>query len=501
MSKVASFISLALISLERNSGQTLHRQLYDQLQEVILEGRIKPGTRLPSTRALAAELGVSRNTVSKVFEQLGDEGYLESRVGSGARVTQTLPDQIVQMLTPPSDLNAAKMRVKLSRRGEATLQSANAPWQPHPHFWQPTPPRAFNPAVPALDAFPHKLWEKLSLAAWREVDAAQLSYGSPLGYTPLREVLADYMQRARGVRCLPEQVIITGGTQQALSLAATLLLNEDDTVWIENPSFNGVHVALQAALVKIIPVSVDKFGLKVKEGVAKAPHARLVYISPSHQYPLGVTMSLTRRLELLQWAQKSDAWIVEDDYDSEFRYEGYPLSALQGLDQSGRVIYMGTFSKVLFPALRLGYMVVPETLIEPLHAARVSSDRGVNLLAQITLEKFIAENHFARHIRRMRSLYVNRQALLLEGLRPVRNLIKARKHEAGLHLVAWLPKGVSDRALSATLAEHGIDAPALSSFALEPLKKGGLLFGYTSPEAELSAATTLVCEVLENELA
>lgn len=501
MSKVASFISLTLLTLERGRGQTFHRQLYEQIQQGILDGRLKPGTRLPSTRALATELGVSRNTVSRVFEQLGDEGYLASRVGSGARVTQSLPDQIVEVLAgPPTHMNGAETPAKLSKRGRAITQSAHASWQPNPHFWQPTKPKAFSPAVPALDAFPHKLWEKMLLAAWRDVEASALSYGSPLGYGPLREVLADYMQRARGVRCSPEQVIITGGTQQALGLIATLLLNEGDTVWVENPSFNGIHVTLQAALSHVVPVTVDQEGLKIREGVRKAPHARLVYISPSHQYPLGVTMSLTRRLELLGWAQASEAWIIEDDYDSEFRYEGYPLAALQGLDQSGRVIYLGTFSKVLFPALRLGYMVVPRALIEPLRAARVSADRGVNLLGQMTLQKFIEGNHFARHIRRMRTLYVKRQAHLLRGLQPVSHLVQARKHEAGLHLVGWLPKGVSDHALSETLAEHGIDAPALSSFALKPLKRGGLLLGYTAPEAELSKATALFCELIAKAL-
>jgi GntR family transcriptional regulator/MocR family aminotransferase len=298
--------------------------------------------------------------------------------------------------------------------------------------------------LPAVDAFPFKLWKKLWLESWRELTAEQLGYGAALGYWPLREAIATYLQAARGLRCTAEQVIITNGAQQALSLSALLLLNKGDQAWVENPSFNGIKAVLRSASARIVPISVDEDGLVVGEALARAPRARLVFISPSHQFPLGVTMSLTRRLKLLQWAQESDAWILEDDYDSEFRYAAYPLTALQGLDTRGRVIYIGTFSKVLFPALRIGYMVVPSGLIEAFRAARAHADRGSTLLEQLVLARFVAEGHLARHIRRMRSLYAKRQAVFVEAVQThLQGWLDVQPNDTGLHLVAWLPEGLT----------------------------------------------------------
>jgi GntR family transcriptional regulator/MocR family aminotransferase len=311
-------------------------------------------------------------------------------------------------------------------------------------FVEKSLPRAFCPSLPAVDAFPFKLWKKLWLESWRELTAEQLGYGAALGYWPLREAIATYLQAARGLRCTAEQVIITNGAQQALSLSALLLLNKGDQAWVENPSFNGIKAVLRSASARIVPISVDEDGLVVGEALARAPRARLVFISPSHQFPLGVTMSLTRRLKLLQWAQESDAWILEDDYDSEFRYAAYPLTALQGLDTRGRVIYIGTFSKVLFPALRIGYMVVPSGLIEAFRAARAHADRGSTLLEQLVLARFVAEGHLARHIRRMRSLYAKRQAVFVEAVQThLQGWLDVQPNDTGLHLVAWLPEGLT----------------------------------------------------------
>ncbi|MEM7348535.1 MAG: PLP-dependent aminotransferase family protein, partial [Chloroflexota bacterium] len=346
-------------------------------------------------------------------------------------------------------------------------------------FVEKSQPRAFSPSLPAIDDFPFKLWMKLSLESWRDLDVRELGYGAALGYRPLREAVATYLQAARGVRCTPEQVIITNGAQQALSLSASLLLNNGDVAWIENPSHNGAKAALRAASAKIVPIRVDDEGLIVNEALRQAEKARLAFISPSHQFPLGVTMSLTRRLELLQWAEDQDAWILEDDYDSEFRFGAYPISALQGLDRAGRVIYVGTFSKVLFPGLRLGYMVVPPSLIQPFRAARAHADRGSTLLDQVVLTRFINEGHFARHIRRMRLLYAERQSVLIEAAKTyLVGLLEVQTNNAGLHLVGWLPDGTDDTVVSQTLLDHGIDAPALSSYALTPLPRSGLVMGY-----------------------
>lgn len=506
MSKVASFISLAVIKLNRDSDVPFHRQVYESLRQGILEGRLKSGARLPSTRALAVELKLSRNTVSRAFDQLTDEGYLESRVGSGTRVTQTLPDEMLNVTLEPLDVPLEPKKLKtaqLSERGQAIVSTLYPLEHSNPYYWQTAKPKAFSPAVPALDVFPMKLWEKTLLTAWRSLNYDDLSYQPymAVGYKWLRESLASYAQAARGVRCSPEQIVITNGTQEALSIITNLLLDKGDKVWVENPSYQGIHVALRAALAEIVPVPVDEEGLIVEAGIERANDARMAYIAPSHQYPLGVTMSLGRRLSVLNWAEENDAWIIEDDYDSEFRYEGYPLEALQGLDITGNVIYLGTFSKVLFPALRLGYMVVPPSLIEPIGAARAHIDRGLNLITQVALYHFIEEGHFARHIRRMRGLYAERQAFLLAALQEnFGDSLDAEPHDAGLHLVGWLKHNQDDQAISKALLKRGVVAPSISSFALEPLKRKGLLLGYTAPEAEMLEAIEVMKEVLSSSV-
>lgn len=489
MPKIASYTSLGFISLSRENGKPLHRQLYEALRREILRGQLRPGTRLPPTRALAKEMGVARNTISNAYKQLLAEGYLESKVGSGTRVTQRLPERILQVeggskvfgqQTAVGEPDNRKPR--LSERGTAVSQL--------PYQWEKIQPRAFTSTMPGVDAFPFKLWEKMLVTSWRSLSSNQLGYQSAMGYRPLREAIASYLQTARGVRCTTDQVIITNGTQQALNTITQLLLNKGDEAWVENPSYNGIKAALRGTLAKMIPISVDNEGLVVQEGLKKSPKARLAFISPSHQYPLGVTMSLMRRIELLQWAQEERVWVIEDDYDSEFRYEGYPLSALQGLDTAGRVIYVGTFSKVLFPALRIGYMVVPSKLVKPFHAARAHMDRGVTLLEQVVLTTFINEGHFARHIRRMRLLYEERQEIFVQAAgNYLAGLLNVETSAAGLHVVGWLPDGAKDHLVSEALLAHGIDAPPVSAFALEPIERQGLVIGYgaVGEEAILTA--------------
>ncbi|MEM7126594.1 MAG: PLP-dependent aminotransferase family protein [Chloroflexota bacterium] len=480
MTKVASFVSLGFIHFDSESEDPLYRQLYNSIRHEILAGRLKPGSRLPSTRGMAQELSLSRNTVVRAYDQLMAEGYLEGQIGMGTCVARDLPEEMLTVMgtkahTELESSHDGTLEAKpiLSQRGEAVM--------PIPYRWEMSKSGAFSTTIGEMNEFPTKVWEKLLISSWKNLSSEELSYQSSCGYDFLREVLATFLQTSRGVHCTPEQVIITNGAQQALSLSVDLLVNPGDQAWVENPCFNGIRAALAAVKAEIIPVSVDSEGLNPEEGIEKAPHARLAFISPSHQYPLGVTMSLSRRLQLLHWARQENAWIIEDDYDSVYRHSGPPLAALQGLDQSGHVIYVGTLSKVLFPALRIGYMVVPPDLVEPIHTMRAHVDRGSSILEQVVLAHFIDEGHLARHIRRMISLYQDRQSVFIEAVQTyLPGLLTVEPNDTGLHLVGWLPEGADDQVVSQELAQSGIDAAALSSFAHEPLVRSGLVLGYAA---------------------
>jgi len=464
------------LTLREDSREPMHRQLYRELREAVLSGRLPPGARLPSTRSIATELGVSRNTVMGAFDQLLAEGYLEGKVGSGTYVAEKLPEEL---LHARSGLRAAAPQrpvgAELSRRGSVLASSPIVPPRPH------RTPRAFRPGPGAFDHFPSRLWARLLAKRWRGPLREMLSYGESEGYRPLREAIAAYVRAARAVRCDPAQVVVVSGSQQGLDIIARLLLDPGDDVWIEDPGYLGARGALLGAGARLTPVPVDQEGLVVAEGIGRQPRARLVYVSPSHQFPLGVTMSLARRLALLEWVRQSGAWVIEDDYDSEYRYSGRPIAALQGLDFTGRVIYLGTFSKVLFPALRLGYLILPPELVEPFSKARALVDRHSPLIDQAVLAEFIAEGHFARHVRRMRALYAQRHAIFIDAARKeLCGLLDVEAQDAGMHLVGWLAEGINDAAASRSAFEHGVEAPALSAYALERQARGGLLLGFTS---------------------
>ncbi len=480
------------LGLDRASDVPLHRQLYEALRQAILEGRLRPGARLPSTRTLAAELGSSRNTVLAAVAQLTDEGYLEGRVGAGTTVRGTLPETLLHART--DGVAAARgegTAAQLSSRG-AQLIRARLGARPGPVA------RPFRPGVPAYDEDVIARWGQITARRCSGVSRPLLDYGDPVGYTPLREAIATYLREARAVRCEAEQVVVVSGSQQGLDLAARLLLDPGDRAWIEDPGYPGARGALLAAGARVMPVHVDGDGLDVARGMRVAPDARLAYVTPSHQYPLGVTMSLSRRLALLQWARARRAWIVEDDYDSEYRYTGRPLASLQGLDRGGRVISVGTFSKVLFPALRLGYVVVPPALVDAFAAARGLVDRHPPSVTQAVLAEFIAEGSFARHVRRMRVRYAEGQAALVQAARKeLDGVLEVSPAEAGMHLVGWLPAAVDDRAVSAAALQAGVEAPALSTFRLRRSPRGGLLLGYAAwrPD-ELREAASVLAGVL-----
>jgi GntR family transcriptional regulator/MocR family aminotransferase len=492
MPKHAALIPFVEVRLSSADARPLYRQLYDALRAAILAGHLAAGTQLPSTRTLASQLGVSRFTVVNAFEQLLAEGFLHGQIGSGTFVSTELPGVVVRAagtIAAP----AAGPRPRLSRRGELLASTRLTP------VAEEGRPRAFRPGQPALDQFPAVTWARLAARLYRHAGPALLTYGDIAGYRPLREAIASYLRVARAVACEPEQVIVVSGSQQALDLAVHILLDPGEAAWVEDPGYPGARAALQSAGATMVPVPVDAEGLDVALGVAAQPDARLAYVTPSYQYPLGVTMSLARRLALLEWARQAGAWVLEDDYDSEFRYSGHPLAALAGLDTAGHVIYMGSFSKVLFPALRLGYLVVPPAAVDAFVSSRALAGRHAPTLEQAVLAEFIAEGHFARHIRNMRMLYQERQAILVAAASgELSGLLDVPPSPAGMHLVGWLVDSTaSDQAASDWAAREGIEARALSTHALRAPMRPGLMLGYTAlQDQEIRAGVSRLARAL-----
>jgi GntR family transcriptional regulator/MocR family aminotransferase len=497
MIRRASAAALLALQLDERSAKPLFLQLYEALRGGALSGRLSAGMRLPATRALAGELGVSRNTVLNAYEQLLAEGYLVGRGGSGTFVAPDLPDELLEARARPVEATPAPGKTVLSRRGETMASVRRSVTS------RDGQPRAFRPGVPAIDAFPRDIWMRLTRKHGRRLPWNLLDYGDPAGYRPLREAIATYVRAARAVRCDAEQVVIVSGAQQANDLCARLLLDPGDAAWVEDPGYLGARGALLAAGARIVPVRVDEEGLDVAYGIRREPRARLCCVTPSHQYPLGATLSLPRRLALLEWARQANARVIEDDYDSEFRYTGRPLASLQGQDCDGRVIYVGTFSKALFPSLRIGYIVAPPDLVGAFVNARALADGHSPLLTQAVLTDFLAEGHFARHIRRMRSIYAERQQALVRAAgRELGELLDVVPAATGLHLVAWLPRGVDDRAAASAAAAVGVEAPPVSAYRVRASRHGGLMLGYGGVQPRqirdgvraLAAALAQVCK-------
>jgi GntR family transcriptional regulator / MocR family aminotransferase len=495
MPKQAPNLPLPSIRLDATAKQPLHHQLYEQLSQAIRTGHLKPGTRLPSTRALASELGVSRMTTIKAYRDLQTEGYLQSQIGAGTVVAPKLPELFLQATAGESSTATQSKQGDMERnqRSHPRLSQWGARVAPlSPPSWLSTTsgPRPFRIGVPALDATPQQAWARAVNRAVRDANASQLDYQHPAGIRQLREELAAYLAVARGVRCTADQVIIVAGAQAGLSLAANVLLDAGDAVWMEDPGYFLAQAVFQAADATVIPIPIDREGLTVAEGYARCPDARLAYVTPSHQFPLGVTMSHGRRRQLLQWAQQADAWIIEDDYDSEYRYTGRPIPSLQGLDESGRVIYLGTFSKVFFPALRLGYIVAPPALVEPLTNAKRVMGFHPPVLEQIAMTSFIARGEFTRHIRRMRGLYAERRDYLLScAAQYLGGKLRLERTPSGLHLVGWLPEAADEWELAKLADQHGVIVFPLSAFRLGASSRRGLVLGFAAfGEAEIEQA-------------
>jgi len=468
---------LAAIPLERGSATPLFRQLYLQMKEAILAGGIAASARLPATRELGRLLGVSRQTVLAAYEQLMAEGYLEGAVGKGTFVSASLP--AAARARAPADEAAPPLVRPLSARGEA-MAAAMSRVRHHDG-----PLRTFRISMPGLDLFPFEVWRKLEARHWRRRQVP-LGYGGPAGHAPLRELLCAYLKASRGVHCVPGQIVITTGSQQALYLLAQLLLAPGEGVWLESPGYQGALAPFAVAGARICPVPVDAEGMDVAYAATRYPDARLAFATPSHQLPLGVTMSLARRLDLLRWAQAKGAWIVEDDYDSEYRYTGPPLASLQSLDRSGCVIYVGTLSKVLFPGLRLGYIVAPPALAEPLARAKAVVDRHSPIVPQAVLADFIQEGHFARHIRRTRDAYGERRIAMLDAIQArMQGALACGPSDAGLDLCVGVTNGLREAEAAARAGAGGVDVRPLSYYtnpaagpdcAVPP----GLLLGFSA---------------------
>jgi GntR family transcriptional regulator/MocR family aminotransferase len=466
MSKTARGANLPGLEIDDDDALTLYQQIYGRLRRLILSGGLRPGARLPSTRMLAGDLGVSRTTTEQAYGRLLAEGYLDRRTGDGTYVAQ------LRRPTAAEGNQRKPHRSTLSRRGEG-IGTASA-------CREPDLVRAFSAGLPSVADFPLALWHRLLARRSRLSGRDLLGYGDPAGYPSLREAVAAYLNAARGVVCRPEQVVILTSSQQALDLAARLLLDPDDSAWLEEPGYLGARTALRGAGAKIVPVPVDANGLDVAAGCARAPGARLAYVTPTHQYPTGVTMSLERRLALLSWASRASSWIVEDDYDSEFRYGSHPIAAIQGLDRGSRVIYVGTFSKVLFPSIRIAYAVLPDDLVSAFVNARTQLDGHTSQLPQAVLADFITEGHFGAHLRRMRAIYRGRRDVLLESVdRELRGLLKIGSSEAGLQVAAYLPGEQNDEKISRRAASVGIELPPLSRYALGRNPETGFLLGYS----------------------
>ena len=455
------------------NGTPIYRQLSDWLRRAIVDGQLQPGQRLPSTRALAGELAVSRLPVMSAYEQLQAEGYLETFNGSGTCVAASIP--LGMAASSPRGRGKTATVAPSPDRRIAERAAAMAPTE---QSWLESQ-GAFRIGLPALDAFPHDTWARLLSRHAHRASTDALVYGDALGYLPLREAIADYLRTMRAVRADASQIMITSGAQHGLQICAHALLDPGDSAWMEEPGYPGAHQALATVGARVVQVPVDDDGLDVAEGIHRGPDARLVYTTPSHQFPLGVTMSAARRMQLLQWAAREGRWIVEDDYDGEYRFGGKPVAALQGLDTDARVIYAGTFSKVMFPALRLGYLVLPRDLVPAVRAVRDALDTCSATLPQRAMTDFIREGHFARHIRRMRVLYAIRRAALLDAIEHhLPGRLQVIGAEAGMQLTALLPDEVDDIALSRRAAEMGVSIRPLSPCYRGPQRRQGMILGY-----------------------
>ena len=459
-----SSLPLDMLAVEPGAEQPMHRQLYAALRRQILEGRLRAGSRLPASRTLAQELGVGRNTVIAAYDSLLAEGYLEARSGSGTWVAE-LPQQEMAAAAQA----ASRVHPPLSARGRLMAAQGRHPTIPGQI--------AFHPGYPELATFPFSTWARLLARHARRAGEDLFGYHHVAGHPRLREAIADYLGISRGVECDPEQVLVVGGAQAALDLVARMLLDPGDVAWVEDPGYAGARSALACAGARIEPLPVGNGGWQLDD--EGRPPPRLIFVTPSCQWPLGTVMRMEERLRLLALAERHDAWIVEDDYDSEYRFRGRPIPAMQGLDRAGRVIYVGTFAKTLFPSLRLGFVVAPRGLVEGLQRAINATGHFTPLLLQATLADFIREGYFSTHLKRMRRLYADRQRRFVALCRQhLGRWLRVAESEAGMQVIARLAPGLDDREVADAAMRHGVDLLPLSQQYHHGPPEHGLLLGY-----------------------
>lgn len=484
--------TFALTLPPREPRTPAYRWLGDALRTEILEGRLRPAVRLPATRDLARQYGLSRGTIVNAFEELKAEGYLRGSVGSGTYVSKVVPDDLLQF----SRKTAAHLPARPEQRRRISNYGRLVNLFPN---YELRPPRAFRTDQPAVDFFPTTLWAQIAARRCRLASMNLLLGGAAMGYRPLQEAVADYLHRSRGVKCAPEQVAIVSGVQEALDLVARLFLNPGDRVCMENPGYVGAAHVFQALGAKICPVSLDDEGMRLREPSLRK--ARLIYVTPAHQFPLGITMSLPRRLALLELARKIGAAIIEDDYDSEYRYSGRPIPALQGLDRNALVFFAGSFNKVLFPSLRLGYLVVPLDMVDYFAATLSITTRHAPVLEQAVLCDFITGGHFGRHVRRMREIYAERLSVLLECAQMrLSGLLEIAGIEAGLQIAGWLSGTITEEAAAKAAEKRDVEVTPLRRYSRTRSARAGLLLGFAAVETkEIRRGVRELAIVLESE--
>ncbi len=467
MSRPLLGTSASEIGIDRDDREPIQQQIARQIRSLVLSGRLKPQTRLPSTRALSEELSVARATVVEAYGQLSSEGYLETRSGSGTRVAAELPESL--LTSPPRELGREPPRTGLKRE----------------------PARPFRSGLVDWENFPHDAWGRLLGRFWRNPPVTLLEHNDPFGWMPLREAIARHLYEWRGISCAAEQLIVTAGGLDAFDLIGRAIFESGDRVWFEDPGYPTARRIFSLGGVTAVPVPVDAEGLVVAHGRERSLQARAAFVTPARQYPTGVTMPLARRLELLDWAAEAGATVIEDDYDSEYRYVGRPLPALMSLDANARVIYTGTFSKVFSPIVRLGYIVVPKTLVQRFRLERLSHGAPPSLMAQPALAAFMNSGDFAIHIRRMRRIYAARRRVLIEALRPADGtLYRIDASPAGLMLLLRLADGASDEDAVQVLERRGIEVQSLSSHYAGRSRQQGLLLsfaGFSGADLEKAA--------------
>lgn len=451
--------------LDPAASGPFYRQIYERFRSAIASGMLKPGDRVPSARALSKELGLARGTIEEAYSLLVAEGYLQARGQAGTVVTPGLsPGMPVAAVALPADSG------------------------PPADSFRPDSILPFQMGLPALDAFPRKIWARLGARCVRGLTPSGMAHPSVYGAPALRAEIAAYLQLSRGIACTPAQVFVTAGYRQSLAMIRQALLKTGDRVWVEDPGFPPTRELLNHLAIAPIPVAVDAEGLDVYRAIEEAPHARAAVVTPAHQSPLCMTLSLPRRMALLDWAARNDAWIIEDDYDGEYRYVSRPLPALKSLDRDGRVLYAGTFSKVLFPSVRLAYLVVPVAQVERFEQIAQIFSAGSPEFTQAIVTAFIKEGHFARHIQRMRKLYAERRDATVAGLEGVLGKhVRIDTQPGGMHLIVRLQDGQSDRALVARMRADGLYAEALTEWSAGEGGASALLLNFTNIDSRKTA--------------